>query len=81
MNTGPSTFLLFVVFWPLGGQALADFAFALVIDIVVGACSSVAAAMPLAMVLEGGHSEGAATTHAVRVGGGSGAVRGVGGST
>ena len=79
ISTGLSASLVFVVVWALRGEALV--AFGLIIDIVVGVYSSVAAAMPLAMVLEGGRSEGAAATAAVRMGGGSGAVRAAGSST
>ncbi|MFP5375457.1 MAG: hypothetical protein ACLGIO_01570, partial [Acidimicrobiia bacterium] len=52
VNTGLGALFILVALYLLGGQTLTDFALALLIGIVVGTCSSVFTAAPLAVALE-----------------------------
>ena len=52
MNTGLSTLMVLAALLLLGGDSLADFALALLLGIVVGTCSTVSIAAPLAVELE-----------------------------
>jgi SecD/SecF fusion protein len=52
VNTGLSTLVVLTALLLLGGDSLADFALALLLGIVVGTCSTVSIAAPLAVELE-----------------------------
>ncbi|MGH3837850.1 MAG: protein translocase subunit SecD, partial [Pseudonocardiaceae bacterium] len=52
VNTGLSTLVILAALLLLGGDSLADFALALMLGIVVGTCSTVSVAAPLAVELE-----------------------------
>lgn len=52
VNTGLSTMVILVALLVLGGGTLVDFALALLIGILVGTCSTVSVAAPLAIELE-----------------------------
>jgi SecD/SecF fusion protein len=52
VNTGLSTLVVLAALLLLGGDSLADFALALLLGIVVGTCSTVSIAAPLAVELE-----------------------------
>ncbi|MGH9222586.1 MAG: protein translocase subunit SecD, partial [Acidimicrobiales bacterium] len=52
INTGLGALFILVVLWQLGGDALTDFALALLIGILVGTYSSVFTATPVAVALE-----------------------------
>lgn len=52
INTGLGAILILVTLWVLGGDTLADFAFALLLGILVGTYSSVFTASPLAISFE-----------------------------
>jgi SecD/SecF fusion protein len=52
VNTGLSTLVVLAALLLLGGDSLADFALALLLGIVVGTCSTVSVAAPLAVELE-----------------------------
>jgi SecD/SecF fusion protein len=53
VNTGLGALFILVALYVLGGETLTDFALALLVGIVVGTYSSVFAAAPLAVLLEG----------------------------
>jgi SecD/SecF fusion protein len=55
INTGLSTLLILISLYFLGGDTLGDFAFALLIGIVIGTYSSVFTASPIAVALERRH--------------------------
>ncbi len=52
VNTGLSTVIILLALFVLGGDSLADFALALLLGILVGTCSTVSIAAPLAVELE-----------------------------
>jgi SecD/SecF fusion protein len=52
VNTGLSTMVILVALLMLGGGTLVDFALALLIGILIGTCSTISVAAPLAIELE-----------------------------
>ena len=52
VNTGASTLLVLTALLILGGDSLADFAFALVLGIIIGTVSTISVAVPLTVSME-----------------------------
>jgi SecD/SecF fusion protein len=63
VNTGLSTMVILVALLVLGGGTLVDFALALLIGILVGTCSTVSVAAPLAIELNAHWPSAPTTTH------------------
>jgi SecD/SecF fusion protein len=63
LNTGLSTMVLLVALLVLGGGTLVDFALALLIGILVGRCSTVSVAAPLAIELDAHWPSAPTSTH------------------